>query len=101
MRHCRSCLLLAGTTRSQSSLIAVVGRPADHTRRNVVGFGVELTVTINREARELIETYLHHALAQRLIVRARTLYAQEPSVLELDASVYALDSTTIDRKSVV
>jgi hypothetical protein len=37
-----------------------------------------------------------HALAQRLIVRARALDAQEPSVLELDASVYALDSTTID-----
>lgn len=39
---------------------------------------------------------IYHALAQRLIVRARQLYAQEPSVLDLDASVYALDSTTID-----
>lgn len=39
---------------------------------------------------------IYHALAQRLIARARALYAQEPSVLELDASVYALDSTTID-----
>ena len=39
---------------------------------------------------------IYHALAQRLIVRARALYAQEPSVLEIDASVYALDSTTID-----
>jgi hypothetical protein len=38
---------------------------------------------------------IYHALAQRLIVRARGLYAQD-SVLELDASVYALDSTTID-----
>ena len=27
---------------------------------------------------------------------ARALYAQDPSVLDLDASVYALDSTTID-----
>ena len=35
-------------------------------------------------------------MAQRLIVRARSLYAQAPSVLDLDASVYALDSTTID-----
>jgi len=32
----------------------------------------------------------------RLIVRARALYAQERSVLDLDASVYALDSTAID-----
>ena len=39
---------------------------------------------------------IYHALAQRLIVRARALYAREPSVLDLDASVYALDSTTID-----
>ena len=38
---------------------------------------------------------IYHALAQRLIVRARALYAQE-SVLGLDASVYALDATTID-----
>ena len=39
---------------------------------------------------------IYHALAQRLIVQARALYANEPSVLDLDASVYALDSTTID-----
>ncbi|MHB1934954.1 MAG: IS4 family transposase [Acidobacteriaceae bacterium] len=39
---------------------------------------------------------IYHGLAQRLIARARALYAQEPSLLELDASVYALDSTTID-----
>jgi hypothetical protein len=39
---------------------------------------------------------IYHALAQRLIAHARVLYAQEPSVLDLDASVYALDSTTID-----
>jgi hypothetical protein len=38
---------------------------------------------------------IYHALAQRLIVRARALYAQE-AVLDLDASVYALDATTID-----
>jgi transposase len=39
---------------------------------------------------------IYHALAQRMIARARALYAQEPSVLQLDTSVYALDSTTID-----
>ena len=39
---------------------------------------------------------IYHALAQRLIARARVAYAHEPTVLELDASVYALDSTTID-----
>jgi Transposase DDE domain/Domain of unknown function (DUF4372) len=39
---------------------------------------------------------IYQALAQGLIARARALYAHDPSVLELDASVYALDSTTID-----
>jgi Domain of unknown function (DUF4372)/Transposase DDE domain len=39
---------------------------------------------------------IYHALAMRLIGRARVLYAKEPTGLELDATVYALDSTTID-----
>jgi|SRR5450631_10345 hypothetical protein len=48
------------------------------------------------DALNLRDWRIYHALAQRLIARARVLYAQEPSVLDLDASVYALDSTTID-----
>jgi transposase len=39
---------------------------------------------------------IYHALAMRLIARARSLYAEEPTGLELDATAYALDSTTID-----
>ena len=35
-------------------------------------------------------------LAQRLIARARRLYSQDPLGIELDQTVYALDSTTID-----
>lgn len=35
-------------------------------------------------------------LAQRLIARARRLYAQEPLEVELGQTIYALDSTTID-----
>lgn len=38
---------------------------------------------------------IYHELALRLIARAKMLYAKD-SVLDLDASVYALDSTTID-----
>ena len=48
------------------------------------------------DALNLRDWRIYHVLAQRLIARARALYAMEPSVLELDASVYALDSTTID-----
>jgi len=48
------------------------------------------------DALNLRDWRIYHALAQRLIARAKALYAEQPSVLELDASVYALDSTTID-----
>ena len=39
---------------------------------------------------------IYHGLAQRLIARARVVYADAPSVLDLEATVYALDATTID-----
>jgi hypothetical protein len=39
---------------------------------------------------------IYHELAMRLIVRARDLYAKESTGLDIDATVYALDSTTID-----
>lgn len=39
---------------------------------------------------------IYFDLAQLLIARARILYAQEPMGVELDQTVYALDSTTID-----
>ena len=48
------------------------------------------------DALNLRDWRIYHALAKRLIVRARVLYAKEPSLLDLDTSVYALDSTTID-----
>lgn len=39
---------------------------------------------------------IYYDLAQQLIGRARALYQDEPTGLELKESVYALDSTTID-----
>ena len=48
------------------------------------------------DALNLRDWRIYHALAQKLIARAKALYAQEPSLLDIDASVYALDSTTID-----
>ena len=48
------------------------------------------------DALNLRDWRIYHALAQRLIARARLLYAQEPSLVDLDTTIYALDSTTID-----
>jgi hypothetical protein len=39
---------------------------------------------------------IYHALAMRLIDRARRLYVKELMGVDLDATAYALDSTTID-----
>lgn len=38
------------------------------------------------DALNLRDWRIYHALAQRLIARAKALYAEQPSVLELDAS---------------
>ena len=48
------------------------------------------------DALNLRDWRIYHALAMRLIARARDLYVKEPMSVDLDASVYALDSTTID-----
>ncbi len=48
------------------------------------------------DALNLRDWRIYHALAMRLIVRARELYVKDPMSVDLDATVYALDSTTID-----
>jgi transposase len=48
------------------------------------------------DALNLRDWRIYHALAMRLIPRARELYAKEPLDIDLDATVYALDATTID-----
>jgi hypothetical protein len=48
------------------------------------------------DALNLRDWRIYHALAMRLILRARDLYASDPLDIALDSTVYALDSTTID-----
>lgn len=48
------------------------------------------------DALNLRDWLIYHALAMRLIVRARELYAKEPLDIDLNPTVYALDATTID-----
>ena len=48
------------------------------------------------DALNLRDWRIYHALAMRLILRARDLYASDCLDVGLDATVYALDSTTID-----
>jgi transposase len=69
---------------------------ANHTKLFHMGLKVPPARSTLADALNQRDWRIYHALAQRLIARARSLYAQEPSVLDLDASVYALDATTID-----
>jgi hypothetical protein len=48
------------------------------------------------DALNLRDWRIYHRLAMRLIHRARGLYAKDALNIELDATVYALDATTID-----
>lgn len=48
------------------------------------------------DANEQRDWRIYAALAQSLIVAARDLYSSEPFLADLDETIYALDSTTID-----
>ena len=57
--------------------------------------GVPARSTLS-DALNLRDWRIFHELAMRLIQRARSLYAKDALNIDLDATVYALDATTID-----
>lgn len=57
--------------------------------------GVPARSTLS-DALNLRDWRIYQALAMRLIQRARSLYAKDALNIDLDATVYALDATTID-----
>lgn len=61
-----------------------------------LGFRSSVAHSSLADANSTRDWRIYADLAQGLIGRARKLYAQEPLGVELDQSVYALDSTTID-----
>ncbi len=69
---------------------------ANHTRLFHMGFkGIPARSTLS-DALNSRDWRIFHDLAMKLIARARKLYATESNNMDLDATVYALDSTTID-----
>jgi len=69
---------------------------ANHAKLFHMGLNAAPARSTLSDALNLRDWRIYHALAMRLIVRARELYAKVPMDIELDATVYALDSTTID-----
>lgn len=61
-----------------------------------MGFRSPIARSTLADANETRPWHLHAAFAQVLIAQARRLYADEPFGAELDATAYALDTTTID-----
>ena len=61
-----------------------------------MGFRSSVAHSTLAEANGTRDWRIYHDLAQGLIARARRLYAHEPLGAELEQTVYALDSTTID-----
>jgi len=61
-----------------------------------LGIRGEISRSVLADANRERDWRIYHDLAQRLIRRARLLYAREPIGVELNETVYALDSTTID-----
>jgi hypothetical protein len=61
-----------------------------------LGFRSGIAHSTLADANRTRDWRIYADLAQRLIARARRLYAQEPLGMELDQTIYALDSTTID-----
>ena len=67
-------------------------------RPKLYHMGIHTTVSRNNlsNANEKRDWRIYAEFAQFLIAEARRLYADEELAVDLDASVYALDSTTID-----
>jgi hypothetical protein len=61
-----------------------------------LGFRSTIAHSTLADANRLRDWRIYHDLAQGLVARARRLYASESFGAELEQTVYALDSTTID-----
>lgn len=69
---------------------------AQSTKLYHMGFREPIKRSTLADANEGRDWRIYADFAQVLIRQARKLYADEPMAVDLDASVYALDSTTID-----
>jgi hypothetical protein len=67
-----------------------------HDQLYHLGIRGEVFRSVLADANRERDWRIYHDLVQLLIRRARALYAKEPIGAELNETVYALDSTTID-----
>jgi IS4 transposase len=77
--------------RDIEACLGAVGRKLYH-----MGFRTSVARSTLADANESRDWRIYADFAQTLIATARRLYAREAMVVDLDESLYALDSTTID-----
>jgi len=90
------CMAFSQLTFRESLRDAVDCLCARSDRLYHMGFRAPIRRSTLADANEQRDWRMYAHLAQTLIRRARRLYANEPLATDLDATVYALDSTTID-----
>ena len=61
-----------------------------------MGFRSSVARSTQPDANESRDWHIYADFAQTLIANARRLYTRDPMAVDLDQSLYALDSTTID-----
>ena len=89
-------MAFAQVTRRKSLRDLVACLDALHTKLYRSGFTTPIGVSTLARANERRSWQIYRDLAQNLIARARPLYADEDLGLNLDDTVYALDSSTVD-----
>ena len=90
------CMAFAQLTYRDSLRDTVICLNAQRAKLYRMGFRGPVARATLADANELRDWHLYAAFAQALIVQARKLYAGDAFGVELDATAYALDTTTID-----
>lgn len=90
------CMLFAQLTYRESLRDIEVCLRGLQTKLYHVGIRGTVARSTLADANEQRDWRIYAEVAQRLILRAKSLYQDEDLGLDLDASVYALDATTID-----
>jgi hypothetical protein len=90
------CMAFAQLTYRDSLRDTVLCLRALHNKLHHVGIQTKVSKSTLADANENRDWRIYCDFAQVLIAQARKLYADEDFGLELDETVYALDSSTID-----
>jgi Transposase DDE domain/Domain of unknown function (DUF4372) len=94
--HQFRCMAFAQLAYRDSLRDTVICLRAQSAKLYHMGLGASVAKSTLADANELRDWRIYAEFAQHLMRHARTLYAGDPLDVDLQSTVYALDSTTID-----